>query len=362
MPRGYKLILPVATSKDLVHLTKTDHAPQQQLDATYFRIYEGLVPEHVLDFNLVFVIDRRGPPPVQESLFSKAGIIKITMEDKETIVKNRRVDWARLVELNGFCFDERYHDTPYLTEGDVFLQMKHTMELQTGDKDANAELMTTSHEDYIIPRTEIKDHIMRKPGTQHRYTLSGILRRIEIAGGEEAGRGQPRNIFGSFCRGGEFNYNIDQLLKCNSITELPPLSPEYFNANITYEGVSDELWRGVSLASKSKAQDFWKIYDEIKQKFEDQYFTTGEMVAVMGLMATMFSDDRDAGALVSTMLDAFKSVQGKMDTPTEDGISLSLNDVCIIFQIDNTIMFCKTLVRVPIDQRKEILIMYYPTG
>ena len=87
----------------------------------------------------------------------------------------------------------------------------------------------------------------------------------------------------------------------------------------------------MSLASKSKAQDFWAIYDEINRKFDEKYFTTGEM----GELVEQTEGSREAAeALVSTMLDAFKSVQQKIEPPplggNDNGISLSLNDVCII--------------------------------
>ena len=386
IPRGYKLILPVATSENLGTIGSGD-MQSHQIDPTYFRIYEGLVPEHELNFNLVYPVDDDGYLRGTE-----AGIIKITLEDAATIV-SRRLD-ARKVKTREFLRDfnkmeaqaewdgvvsydigvkmkqdhniilSNYPSTPHVTEGDVYLQTRKPSltlhrdgeEILRTNPDANAELLTASHQDYIIPRTEIKDQIMGKPGAA-RYRLSQILRRIEIAGEKEAGRDQPRNIFGSFCRGGEFNYNIDQLLKCNSITELPPLSPKYFDANRDYEGVTDELRRNESLASKSKAQDFWSIYDEINKKFKEEYFTTGEIGRVMERR-----EGREAAeALVSTMLAAFQSVQKKIETTDQDGISLSLNDVCIIFQIDNTIMVLTSLVRFPLISAGEIEEMYYPT-
>jgi hypothetical protein len=388
IPRGYKLILPVATSENLA-TANGENTQQRQIDPTYFRIYEGLVPEHELNFNLVYPVDDDGYLRGTE-----AGIIKITLEDAATIV-SRRLD-ARKVKTREFLRDfnemeaqtewdgvdsydigvkmkqhhniilSNYPSTPHVTEGDVYLQTRKPSltlhrdgeEILRTNPDANAELLTASHEDYIIPRTEIKDHIMGKPGAAM-YRLSQILRRIEIAGEKEAGRDQPRNIFGSFCRGGEFNYNIDQLLKCNSITELDSLSPKYFDANRDYEGVTDELRRNESLASKSKAQDFWSIYDEINKKFKEEYFATGEIGRVMERIE---SGREAAEALVSTMLAAFKSVQQKIETTDQDGISLSLNDVCIIFQIDNTIMIMTSRLRFPLISGGEIKEMYYPTS
>jgi hypothetical protein len=174
----------------------------------------------------------------------------------------------------------------------------------------------------IIPKAKVQEQIRNSvtPGYEgefDRFTLSQLLKHIENTG-MAPGTDLPKNILGSFCRGGAFNYNIDGLIYHNSVAKgLSRLTPEYFSGNVEYEGVATGLTKQYSLASKTKPQDFWSIYDNLKENLT--YFL-----------------------LLTDITSEFKRVSEKIEVESEEvnengifkGINLTLDDVSLIFQMD----------------------------
>jgi hypothetical protein len=155
-------------------------------------------------------------------------------------------------------------------------------------------------------------------------SLAQIFKHIEKIKNEKY-ENIPQVIVGSFCRSGDFNYNIDGLLSNCKIPDLGELRSEYFSGDINYEDVSGELRREISLASKTKPQDFWSIiYDNINPSIDK------------------FSE---------SVRQKFVNVKQKIEIESEEpkdfvsglykGINLSVDDVCLIFQMDQHLILNK---------------------
>jgi hypothetical protein len=87
------------------------------------------------------------------------------------------------------------------------------------------------------------------------------------------------------------------------------LTERYFNGDIIFASDSAELTKQQSLASKTKTQDFLKIFKKIERNLEN------------------FNE---------SVLEKFETVKRRIDNPThpEGGIKLSFYDACLVFQMD----------------------------
>jgi hypothetical protein len=304
IPRGRKLILSTATGTNLKISGGTI-----QLDSTYFRLYTGLVPDHGLDMELVYrdhlsgQLRRRG---MQVNMRS-AGVYIKHLTPQEEIVTEEKV----FAGLNALPVEKGYNETS-------IFKSANNIEPSDPDLEEYATLLTDKNMDEIIPTEALKQSIKdKKSGKANSLRLSNVLKHIEVAA--RADEELPTNMFGWFCRGGSFNLNIDRLIRCNT-EGLPALTSTYFSGDIGYAGVTSELRREKSLASKTKAQDFWEIYDKIRSNehlFEEEL--EGVHARFTGIVAKIDSEEKDEH-------DVYK------------GISLSLDDVCLIFQMDNLLL------------------------
>jgi len=183
--------------------------------------------------------------------------------------------------------------------------------------DNYTRLLLDKHDINIIPKEKLSDTIKSKNkfgGVKNEITfkLSQALKHIEEAG--ETSGNYPKTIFGWFCRSGN-SINIEGLMKCSlSRTGLYPLSEDYFSENLDY---GSSLMRGTSIATKTKPQKFWEIYENI------------------ALLENLSVFD-------PSVQKEFNSVKKKIevDSVQKDGndiytgINLSFDDVCLIFQMD----------------------------
>jgi hypothetical protein len=244
LPRDYKLILSTATGQSLAKVY------DKQVNATYYRMYEGLIPNHTIDFNLTLKGSAEQPGVNLKSIkeikgenyflhFEPRGVV-VPVGLMERINKKRGnpslekiTEYAKYFTVN--LLELSQYDNPQATYS-------------------------------ILPIEKIEEQIVNRvtreyKGDFHHFKLSQLLKHIEEVG--KTNGNVPKVILGYFCRSGDFNYNIDGLINHCKKFGLKPLMKEYFMGDISYEGVSPELRRGVSLASKTKPQDFWGIYDNI---------------------------------------------------------------------------------------------------
>ena len=129
---------------------------------------------------------------------------------------------------------------------------------------------------------------------------------------EKIDAGLPKVILGGFCRVESNNSVANQIPAFinHAITDLglPRLTEFYFNGDINFADAG-ELTKQESLASKTKTQDFLKIFKKL---------------------------ERNLGNFNEPVLEKFKTVKSRIDNPThpEGGIKLSFYDACLVFQMD----------------------------
>ena len=316
IPRKYSLILPTATGQALIYNRKNSR--QFHDGPTRFSLYTGLVSEHTLDWEVVHkgIID--------DSLkANNAGIytVNIRLPSHNPTIKDEEEILKIISEQISKAIDKSYNDCVGGEGGGAENSCKGRSIRFSGDEailqkmNEYTRLLLEKHDSKIIPTEKISDTIKSKikfGGTSSdeiTFKLSQALKHIEEAG--EMNVNYPKIIFGWFCRSGN-SINIKGLMKCSlSRPGLVPLSEDYFSDNIDY---GSSLMRGTSIASKNKPQDFWRIYDNIASKIKRFDTTTQE---------------------------EFKSVRqkieddsGHMENGVYKGINLSVDDVCLIFQMD----------------------------
>ena len=113
--------------------------------------------------------------------------------------------------------------------------------------------------------------------------------------------------FGGFCRSGDA-LNIETLIRCAE-DDLPPLPSDFFDSDVTFEGVSDDLRHQSSLASKSETANFMN--------------TVNELVAYSKIDGVQFP--REGGGLAK-----LQTIAGKLNS---EAPTLDPDEVCFIFQM-----------------------------
>lgn len=336
LPRGYKLILATATSEVLSSSKRLMGEGYEQNESSYYRMYEGLIPNQGINFNLVYR-DEKGKLLREENTWDVSWNVSKRLPGVN--ITGVRAPYSRTYHGRGqeekildyyvnFKIDERSSEMiqiPFADARKVNNKEASTEEIETYANAMVGEILPlpeTPIEEYmdlysIMPIDKIKEQIKNSvtpgySGNFDRFKLSQLLKHIEEAG--KTNVNVPKVIVGTFCRSGEFNYNIDGLINHCKKFGLKPLMKEYFMGDISYEGVSDELRRGISLASKTKPQDFWGIYENLKSN--------------LSMFATIIQQ-------------RFKTVRKKievdsvqMENGVYKGINLTLSDVCLIFQMD----------------------------
>jgi len=327
LPRGYNLILSTATGEDLIMRGSQPGLATRQINPTYFRMYAGLIPNHIIDFNLVYrdknnkIMTRRSYGRSHRTSIVADGA-GVTVGVVRTIKPESSTDMFG-ADVGGNKYFENFVSPAMVDISNRFISIADGLTDDEERRREYAELLTrwAASDFEIIPNAKVQEQIRNSvtPGYEgefDRFTLSQLLKHIENTG-KESERDLPKNILGSFCRGGAFNYNIDGLIGHSRIAKgLPRLTPEYFSGNVDYEGAAG-LTKQYSLASKTKPQDFWSIYDNLKENLT--YFL-----------------------LLTDITSAFKSVIQKIEVESEEvnengifkGINLTVDDVSLIFQMD----------------------------
>ena len=352
LPRGYKLILATATGKGLVSTSGEvgGRHVDKQIEASYYRMYEGLIPNQILDFDLVYenssgvLVEKKEDknkysPGRHRKRYVGTGYVSkdlpgVIITDVKAPSDTRNSFGGMVQGEEKLDYYGNFHIKKSIGMTEILLAdaekvrepgatipeiEKYADEMVSG----TLPLPETQIKDYdmpysIMPVDKIKEQIRNSvdsgySGNFEVFLLSQLLKHIEEVG--KTNINVPKVIVGSFCRSGDFNYNIDGLINHCKKFGLKPLMKEYFSGNISYEGVDDELRRGTSLASKTKPQDFWEIYDNIASK--------------LSMFAALTRDN-------------FETVRQKIEvysSQTEEwgvykGINLSVDDVCLIFQMD----------------------------
>lgn len=381
LPRGYKLILATATGEILSSSRGVGRGGEyKQNDSSYYRMYEGLIPNQIIDFDLVYkhrdtkeLLEKkeiRLPSALRsarENVVSTGYVSKDLPGVYITGVK-APVDTRHPLEIQMGKEEKLDYYINFNTGGSKMteIQITDAKKVDTGEAtmpeitqyaDAMVSgalpLPETPIEDYdephsIMPIDKIKEQIINTntlhiPGQpQDRllyFKLSELLKHIEEAG--KTNINVPNVILGSFCRSGDFNSDIVGLSRCRRLgPTLPPLTAGYFTGSVSYEGLSAELRRNRSLASKTKTQDFWNIYDNLKQNLE--YFTTieGEIDPSRPSRpeSSLAAYDSDRSQIVTEfqgIINKIEVVSSQMVNGIYKGINLTLNEVCLIFQMDN---------------------------
>jgi hypothetical protein len=373
LPRGYNLILSTATGVNLIE--EGDGVYTTQQDPTYFRMYGGLIPNHYIDFHFLLGGGRVFYPwgvgaeiRLREELaaMSKGVLIARAMDvgaDVSAVLKNApnadldefkkdvidrillresviaaRYPGVKLRAVQPFEPDEpdtdKYFKNFVSERLDIPLSYSKTvMGLEKDvDKIRNyAQGFVSFGHRHVFPMELVIRQIRNSvtPGYEgefDRFTLSQLLKHIEDEGKKRTDL--PKNILGEFCRGGEFNYNIDGLIEVPGKYGLPQLTQEYFSGNIDY-GVDPGLTKQYSLASKTKPQDFWSIYDNLKKKI-DKF---GEAVrewfgSIIRKIEVESEEELSEPRLASGRLPRWAGPYPMR------GINLTLDDVSLIFQMD----------------------------
>jgi hypothetical protein len=117
------------------------------------------------------------------------------------------------------------------------------------------ELGLEKHNNDYIPKEVMIGSILAGEGAY--FTLDDILKIIS-----QKSDPKPSKWICSFCRSGT-PLDLTVLQECY-IEGLERLGPDFFSKKITYEGVSDELMRGSSLASSVSPQYFIEIVRELQ--------------------------------------------------------------------------------------------------
>ena len=395
LPRGYKLILATETGVSL----RISNIKEKQVDATYYRLYEGLIPNQKINFNLIL---KNADGEIQKKIITGGPSSRPHGQPDRGDERSDGTTESWKGRLRDGTYDPNLarSGTPgviltgvregvpkgahseadvisgeldyYLNLGPGLTQPSIPMELANKIKnsissieeiDEYADLflehltplpespespIIDCYAEYsVIPKEKTKEQIVNKvsqhiPETRgfEYFRLSQLLKHIEKVG--ETNENIPKVILGGFCRSGEFNFNIDGLIKeSGERLGLPALTAEYFSGDINYEGVSSELRRGISLASKTKPQDFWNIIDNLKINLE--YFDP-KIEASLDPDSWAATDDihtsfiENKTIIVSKFRDLIEKIENVSDTMENDiytGINLSFFDVSLIFQMDN---------------------------
>jgi hypothetical protein len=353
LPRGYKLILATETGGALI----TNSLLKKQQGATYYRMYEGLIPNQWINFDLVY---EGGDGELNEGKMgrvrsdlpgviltgAKEGVLKggemgavLRILDYylnliANIPRDIQMDLARKIKNRSASPEEidEYAD-------------KLIDDLLTLPTSPTSPIIDCYSNYSVIPKEKIKEQIVNSV-SQHlgksgfdKFKLSQILKYIEKVG--ETDENIPKVILGGFCRGGDFTYNIDGIIS-SSIGRwgLPELREEYFTGDITYEGeLGAQMTKQYSLASKTKSQDFWNIIDHLNMNLK--YFTEDPL----DLDRTAATDDEYKSFIQNrdNIVSNFEAIIGKIERESENktendiytGINLSFTDVCLIFKMDN---------------------------
>ena len=377
LPRGYNLILSTATGEDLIQVPSGMYNyTSTQLDPTYFRMYGGLIPNHYIDFHLllggVFY-----PGGVDEEIRIRAELAAMSIEalsaramDVGVDVRALAMASARLLTADRGEFkkdvidliitamsvisarypgvkrravqpfepDEpdaaKYFKNFVSDRKDIPLSYSETARGLEKDVDKirrYAQGFVSFVHDHVFPMELVIKQIRNRvtPGYEgefDRFTLSQLLKHIEDEGKKRTDL--PKNILGEFCRGGEFNYNIDGLIEVPGKYGLPQLTQEYFSGNIDY-GVDPGLMKQYSLASKTKPQDFWSIYDKLKEKIDEFGEAVREWFGWIIRKIEVESEEE----LSEPRLASDRLPRRAGPYPMR-GINLTLDDVSLIFQMD----------------------------
>ena len=357
LPRGYKLILATETGEGLLLELK------KQQGATYYRMYEGLIPNQVIDFNLVIehdgklmdgeraghdLGDVRSYLPGVILTGAKEGVLKAGIAggvlgildyylnliadtlpeiqmDLARKIKNRSAGPEEIDEYAG-----------------KFIEKLST--LPTSPTSPTSPIIDCYSNYSVIPKQIIKQQIVNSVSRHlgklgfDMFKLSQILKYIEKVG--ETDENLPKVILGGFCRSGIFSYNIDGIIRgSRGRWGLPELGEEYFIGDITYEGeLGAKMTKQYSLASKTKSQDFWNIIDNLKMNLE--YFA-GDPLDLDSKPATddeyeSFIQNRDKiGSKFEAIIEKIERESEITENDIYTGINLSFTDVCLIFQMDN---------------------------
>ena len=128
----------------------------------------------------------------------------------------------------------------------------------------------------------------------------------------------PKVIVGSFCRGGVVPNELVFLLDM-AHDGLPKLTERYFNGEI--RAGTDKLTKQHSLSSKTKIQDFWDIFYNIKERL---------------------------GEFEEPVRTKFETVRKRIEDPSltypEGGIKLPALSASLIFQMDLFLMQQNTII------------------
>ena len=356
LPRGYKLILATETGKKLI----TNPRLKKQQEATYYRMYEGLIPNQWINFNLVYEFDGElmegtcpengGPGHVQSDLpgviltGAKEGVLKGGVQGILGMLDhylNLTVNYPQEIQMDlALKIKNRSASSEEIDEyADELID-----DLLTLPTSPTSPIIDCYSNYSVIPKEKIKEQIVNSVSPHlesgfEKFKLSQILKYIEKVG--ETDENIPKVILGGFCRSGIFSYNIDGIIS-SSIGRwgLPELGEEYFTGDITYEGeLGARMTKQSSLASKTKSQDFWNIIDHLNMNLE--YFTEDPLDLDRNPTTDdeyeSFIQNRDKIGL------NFKAIIEKIERESENktendiytGINLSFTDVCLIFQMDN---------------------------
>lgn len=337
VPRNFKLILATGTGEKQTTFRDSHYVggPLQK-NPSYYRVYEGLIPNQEIDFNLIY----RGPDktllvgdPIREchldeekygekcALASVPGVNVVTVANTGADDEDTLFTYANFMsdEIGSIPYelaenvnypDRNPSDDDLNTYSDIFVDNLVDI-TDTNKKHLKTDVITYLS---ILPKEEIKRQIMEKK-TMH---LSQIFKIIEKKKYDERYDDIPSVIVGGFCRCGLDIEPIDHLVNLciDPPPKLPKLTHDYFSENRYYEGVSDSLIRQHSLASKVKPQDFWNIYENLK--------------------LNLINFDEDVKKSFNNIIKKIeeKSENIRQSNGLYKGINLSLNDVCLIFEMD----------------------------
>ena len=190
----------------------------------YLRKYQpgAIIQNHMLDFNLIHTETPMGHKFGDNQIqYSYGGIIA---EENKAYVNPRGIE--EIYRLRDASLEEY-----------------------------SPELGLEKHNNDYIPKEDIIGSI--KGGGRAWIYLADILKIIS-----QKSDPKPSKWICSFCRNGT-PLDLTVLQECY-IEGLERLGPDFFSKKITYEGVSDELIRGSSLASSVSPQYFIEIVRELQ--------------------------------------------------------------------------------------------------
>ena len=152
------------------------------------------------------------------------------------------------------------------------------------------------------------------------FTLSKALNRIaEVMKTDDSISG---DWFCHFCRVGEA-LNIETLNACQT-KYFESLPREFFDEKIHFEGVSDELRRESSLASKSETANFKMTVDVLQRECQ-------KFLEIPGLLC--WRHFTSAAAATSEIKSKLNDIHTRLNNGTP--VSLEPSEVCFIFQLKN---------------------------